>query len=140
MNAYVYRCIFFHQARIIGWEGESVCIQWINGSKCWYRNGRLHREDGPALIFINGDKYWRHSGRWHIKDGHAVEYANGDKLYYLNGKRHRTDGPAIEYADGSKEYYLNGKELTKYEFNQRQKCNAVVEIDGVKYTLTPVEE
>jgi hypothetical protein len=50
----------------------------------WYLNGKLHREDGPA-----------------------IEHADGRKCWYLNGLRHRVDGPAVESADGSKCWYLN---------------------------------
>ena len=45
-----------------------------DGSKEWYLNGRLHREDGPANEWPDGSKHW-----------------------YLNGKRHREDGPAVEW-------------------------------------------
>ena len=88
-----------------------------NGDKAWYLNGKLHREDGPA-----------------------VEYADGSKWWVLNDKLHREDGPACEYADGSKSWYLNGEKLTKAEFNARFKqkpsCEGkVVEVDGVKYKL-----
>ena len=48
-----------------------------DGTKEWYINGKLHREDGPAIEWANGDRYW-----------------------YLNGKLHREDGTAIEYDDG----------------------------------------
>jgi hypothetical protein len=57
-----------------------------NGDKRWFLNGKLHREDGPA-----------------------VEHADGDKLWFLNGKIHREDGPAVECTDGTKYWYLNGK-------------------------------
>jgi hypothetical protein len=48
----------------------------------WFLNGKLHREDGPA-----------------------VEWTNGSKSWYLNGNLHREDGPAIEWEakDGSKQ-------------------------------------
>jgi len=42
---------------------QPIFKTYPNGTKHWYLNGRLHREDGPA-----------------------VEYANGDKCWYLNGK------------------------------------------------------
>ena len=85
-----------------------------NGSKRWYLNGKLHREDGPA-----------------------IEYPNGSKRWYLNGKVHREDGPAVENFNGSKYWYLNGKELTEEEFNaRRNSCNGkIVEIDGKRYKL-----
>ena len=63
-----------------------------NGDKSWYLNGKLHREDGPA-----------------------IERANGDKSWYLNGKLHREDGPAVEWANGYKSWYLNGEEVTEEE-------------------------
>ena len=28
-------------------------------TKCWYKNGQFHREDGPALVYDDGYKeYW----------------------------------------------------------------------------------
>ena len=76
---------------------------WGNGNKSWYLNGKLHREDGPA-----------------------IERANGSKSWYLNGKRHREDGPAIEYANGYKAWYLNDKEVTKEE--HKRMTSKVVEM------------
>jgi hypothetical protein len=93
---------------------------WANGDKSWYLNGKHHREDGPA-----------------------IEYANGSKSWYLNGKLHREDGPAIEGASGAKYWYLNGKCLTEKQFNKKMKkpCESkVVEIDGIKYKLTVLED
>jgi len=78
-----------------------------NGSKLWYLNGNLHREDGPAFEY-NGTKAWYLKGLLHRKDGPAVEH-NGTKAWYLNGLLHREDGPAIEYSDGRKEWYTKGK-------------------------------
>ena len=63
------------------------------GSKEWYVNGKLHREDGPA-----------------------VEYANGTKEWCVNGRLHREDGPAVEWADGTKSWWINGKRLSENEF------------------------
>jgi len=63
------------------------------GTKRWYKEGKFHREDGPA-----------------------VEYADGKKYWYKEGNRHREDGPAIECADGRKEYWKNGITWTNEEF------------------------
>jgi hypothetical protein len=59
----------------------------------WYLNGKVHRENGPA-----------------------VEWSEGTKDWYLNGELHRVDGPAVEWSDGGKEWHLNGLELTETEF------------------------
>ena len=69
-------------------------VQRANVHKEWYKNGVLHREDGPAMELINEDKHW-----------------------YINGERHREDGPAIEYGNGTKEWYINNKSYTKEEYD-----------------------
>ena len=67
----------------------------------------------------NGTKYWYLNDMLHREDGAAIEHANGDKFFYLNNKLHREDGPAIERANGDKFWYLNDKYLTEQEFNQK---------------------
>ncbi len=88
-----------------------------NGTKRWYRDGLLDREDGPAVEFADGTKFW-----------------------YVEGKCHRTDGPALEYADGNKYWFLEGIEMTKQEYLSAKKSShecedKIVEIDGIKYQL-----
>ncbi len=85
------------------------------GNKFWYLNGKIHREDGPAVEYSSGTKFWYLNGKKHREDGPAVEYIDGGESWYLNGERHREDGPAVELADGYKEWYLNGEEVTKEE-------------------------
>ena len=34
-----------------------------NGNKRWYLNGKLHREDGPAVEGSNGSKTWYLNGK-----------------------------------------------------------------------------
>ena len=92
-------------------------------------------------IYANGDKRWYLDGKLHREDGPAIEWANGIKEWYLNGNRHREDGPAIESATGIKEWYLNGINMTEQEFNLKTKsCSGkiVVVIDGKEYRLTEV--
>ena len=73
-------------------------------------NRNLHCADGPAVEWANGHKDWYLNGKRHRADGPAIEWADGDKEWYLNGKRHGADGPAaVERANGHKEWYLNGK-------------------------------
>jgi phage terminase Nu1 subunit (DNA packaging protein) len=92
-----------------------------SGTKRWYIDDELHRENGPA-----------------------IEYADGDRFWYIDGKLHREDGPAIERAGGYEAWYINGSELTQEQFNQRTAKNLtpsvkVVEIDGVKYELKKID-
>jgi len=34
----------------------------LSGNKYWYKNGKLHRESGPAIEYSNGIKYWYLNG------------------------------------------------------------------------------
>ena len=94
---------------------DGPAIEYVDGSKFWYKNGKFHREDGPACEYLDGTKYWNLNGKIHRTDGPAVEYSDGTKEWYLNGKRHRTDGPATESPNGTKNWYLNGQQLTEQE-------------------------
>jgi len=111
------------------------------GTKYWYLNDKLHRDDGPAVEYSDGTKKWYLNGEVHRTDGPAVEYSDGTKMWFVNGKCHRTDGPAVEYAGGINRWYLNNKEFTETEWRKKtQKPKApcvgkVVEVDGVKYKL-----
>ena len=103
----------------------------------WFLNGKLHREDGPAIENTNGDKQWIKNGFLHREDGPAMEFAAGSKYWYKNGNYHREDGPACEYADGDKRWYLEGVKFTEKEFLQKQKpCSGKkITIDGIEYEL-----
>jgi hypothetical protein len=116
-------------------------------TKRWYLNGKLHREDGPAIENSDGTKRWYLNGKMHRTDGPAVEYVSGTKEWYFNDKLHRTDGPAVEYANGKKYWYLNGERYSEVEWrNQINKLKApkahcedkLVEVDGVKYKLVKI--
>lgn len=61
-----------------------------DGVVLWYKDDRLHREEGPA-----------------------VEYPSGTKCWYRHGRRHRIDGPAIEYSSGACWWYINGKSINR---------------------------
>lgn len=87
-----------------------------DGSKLWYYNNQLHREDGPAVKWSDGTKIWYQNGLRHRTDGPAFEKLDGTKLWYQNDKLHRTDGPAIELADGRKEYRFHGRKISYMEF------------------------
>jgi hypothetical protein len=98
---------------------EYTVTVYPNGTKHWYLNGKLHREDGPAIESADGTKYWYLNDKRHREDGPAIESADGTKEWYLNGKRHREDGPAVEWDNGDKLWYLHGEKLTEEEFNAR---------------------
>ena len=77
-------------------SGADEVRVYADGERWWYRDGLLHREDGPAIGGSDGSRWW-----------------------YLNGRRHREDGPAVEYADGEREWWLNGVKVTEGEWRER---------------------
>ena len=85
------------------------------GNKYWYLNGKLHREDGPAIEDASGYKAWYLNGNLHREDGPAIEDASGSKYWHLNGKLRREGGPAYEGARGYKEWWLDNKRLSEEE-------------------------
>ena len=108
------------------------------GSKFYYKDKEmkiLHREDGPAVEWWDGSKEWYLNGKLHREDGPAVEWWDGYKAWYLNGERHREDGPAIECSDGYKEWYLNGVELTEKQFNKKTVKEIVLTMDEIAEQL-----
>lgn len=46
-------------------------------------------------------------GRLHRNDGPAVQWADGMLEWRQNGKQHRLDGPAIMFADGSAMWWID---------------------------------
>lgn len=90
---------------------------------CWYKDGKLHREDDlPAIEYFNGSKNWFQNGKYHRENGPAIElYEDGfliEQHWMKNGQRHREDGPAIivdipdeirkKYQKENKKLHLNG--------------------------------
>jgi hypothetical protein len=84
-----------------------------NGTKEWYLNGKMHREDGPAIEWTDGSKEW-----------------------YLNDNLHRQDGPAIEYPNGTKCWFLNGKEVSWKEVFRNANGDLEKECRILTYALT----
>lgn len=87
-------------------------IEWEDGYKEWYKEGLLHREDGPAREYPNGTKYW-----------------------YKNGLLHRENGPAIEYFDKSKIWSIEGEEYHIYSLLCHFKYNLFLNKEIGKYGL-----
>lgn len=93
-----------------------------DGTKEWWLNGKLHREDGPAIEYADGTKEWRRNGKLHREDGPAIEWEDGTRRWFVKGKLHREDGPAVELPGGTKWWYLNGVEVVyKFPFSLKKK-------------------
>jgi len=104
---------------------DGPAVEYSDGTKKWYIDGKLHREDGPAIEDANETKYWYQNGELHREDGPAVEWTDGTKYWYIDGKRHREDGPAVKWSNGQKEWYIDGK-------RHREDGPAIEYTDGTK--------
>ena len=72
------------------------------------KDGRLHRENGPAMVSANNSWWYRH-GELHRDGDLPAVTNNGDLYWYLNGKKHRDgDKPAIIMFTGSRFWYQHG--------------------------------
>jgi len=70
------------------------------GDKSYYSDKAMtiyHREDGPAIEWADGDKHWYLNGKCHRADGPAVEWAEGSKSWAYGYKSWY-----INWANGSK--------------------------------------
>src|SRR5690606_24568249 len=54
-----------------------------------------HREDGPAVEFSNGDKFWYQNGKLHREDGPAAEWVHGNKYWYKNDVLYKANNHII---------------------------------------------
>ena len=88
---------------------NKIIVIETNGTKFYYKEGKLHRDDGPAVIYTDGSEFYYKDGKRHRDDGPAVIWADGSEFYYKDDKLHRDDGPAVIRADGSEFYYKDDK-------------------------------
>ena len=87
-------------------------IDPIGAQRWWTKGNKLHRDDGPAVIYPNGDQEWYRFGERHRDDGPAIDASRTEGLeeWFINGKRHREgDLPAIVYFDGWQSWYKDDK-------------------------------
>ena len=82
-----------------------------NGDQIWYKNGVIHREDGPAVITDGGGYHWMQNGEYHRESGPAIE-DDETKSWYIHGKLHREDGPAVVDSDGNEEWWVRGEQIS----------------------------
>jgi hypothetical protein len=79
------------------------------GYEAYFINGKRHRVDGPARIWPNGQLEYFQNDVLHREDGPAIIFPDSYKAYYINGQRHREGGPARIWDDNTAEYYINNK-------------------------------
>lgn len=103
---------------------DGPAIEYPDGSRRWLRNGKLHRTDGPAIENAEGSRHWFRNDLLYRKDGPAIEHEDGTREWFIKNQRHREDGPAVENADGTVEWWLHNQEM---EFEEWCKHTALGE-------------
>jgi hypothetical protein len=93
-------------------DGFTGIAEYPNGDRGWYKEGNIHRLDGPAIEYSNGTKFWR-----------------------IEGISHRTDGPAVEYPDGTKEWWIEGKNYSENKFKSLTELSIFLGKEKNKYDL-----
>lgn len=102
-------------------SGKYTIREWSDGTIEYMVDGKLHREDGPAIEHADGDMRWYQHGQRHRVNGPAIEHVGGNRKWYQNDKLHRIDGPAIEFSSGGTFWYYKGEyvECTSQEEFER---------------------
>jgi hypothetical protein len=88
-----------------------------DGTEQWYLNGKKHRENGPAMTHPKGWFTWYKNGEIHREGTEPASYTEASTIWALNGKYHREDGPAVITNEGFKSWWLNGIKISEQEFN-----------------------
>lgn len=82
----MYFMLSFNYTSHVPKDFTGCCKITSDDSIRYFKDGELHREDGPACIHTNGALH-----------------------YYLNGQAHREDGPSHNYSDGVTNWFYKGK-------------------------------
>ena len=80
-----------------GREGDLPCIEYANGTQCWYKENPKRGGFGqpPAIP--------------HRAHGPAIVRPDGRETYFVDGKLHRLDGPAHVTEDGIQKWFVEDK-------------------------------
>lgn len=97
---------------------DGPAVKTKDGAERWYQNGKLHREDGPAIV-SEKEQVWALNGRFHRGDDKpAVLREDKTQAWFIDGYRHRENGPAVIKADGTKEWYVRGRQISPRSINK----------------------
>ena len=108
---------YLHEECTVLHRVDGPAIEYADGSKSWYLNGKRHRTDGPAIEMSSGTREWYLNGKRHRTDGPAIEYPNGDVEWWVDGRCHNLTGPAVQWPKMSLNwYYLNGERVEREKF------------------------
>jgi hypothetical protein len=120
-------------------EGFHLDSAMYDQSQIWFKKGKIHREEGPAIILHDGSCFWFKNGLEHREGAPAIELKSyRSNRWCKNGKTHREDGPAEESWTDS-----NGWDVTEpicaWYIND-EKCSEELFITLTKSTKNEIEK
>ena len=110
-------CYNYFNIKTIKYEMKFRTIERQGWRTNYKLDGKMHRTDGPAVIFSNGDEDWYINDKLHRSDGPAMIRVNYRSYWFNNDNLHRLDGPAIEYVREEdkqhNQWWIDGKRIEK---------------------------
>lgn len=85
-----------------------------------HRYGVCRGDHSLAIVRPNGDRFWYRNGKLHRNKGPAADCQDGYQVWYRDGVCHRADGPAIRWPSGREAYCLDGKLMSQQDFARKQ--------------------
>ncbi|MEZ0224982.1 MAG: hypothetical protein ACAH83_10540 [Alphaproteobacteria bacterium] len=81
----------------------------------------VNEDDDPEMRTMpDGTREWWRDGKRHRDGGPAIEWFDGTKVWFQHGKLHREDGPAYEGRESKdNQYHLFDEELAYPDFVRR---------------------
>lgn len=71
------------------------------------KNGKYEKDDGI---------YWYVNGKLHREDGPAIEWKDGSQGWFVEGKCHCETGPAIQNADGKNQWFIHNISISEEDY------------------------
>ena len=106
---------------------NKIFFQDKDGTLRYYNSeGKLHNDNGPAVVFIDGTELYYDNGLINNLKGTAINSVDGSKIYYVKGNLHNEREPSIDEL-GTKYWYNNG------QLNRGDDLPAIETKDGDKF-------
>ncbi len=85
----------------------------------WYKDGKLHNDSKPAIVYDDGTLIWYNNGIKHRIDGPAFINKKAE-IWYYEDRIHRIDGPAC-IGKKSEEWFYHGVKLDNDDIDHHKK-------------------
>ena len=94
----------------------------------YYKDGKIHKEDGPAIEWEDGSKYWYCEGHLHRKNKPAVIQMDGLCEWWENGNfvyKKIIDQTSVKELIDNENQIEQEKEITLYGFDSETKAEII---------------